>query len=354
MNSYGTDLKITIFGQSHSKAIGVVMDGLPSGEKIDFEQLQKFLNRRAPGKNIYSTKRKESDIPEFISGLKENITCGTPLMAMIYNNDMRSSDYKMFKEIPRPGHTDYTAFLKYGENSDFAGGGHFSGRLTAALCIAGGVCLQILERHRISIISRIASIGGIEDLMPLKISTAQKEFPVVNDEIGQLMLKKISEARACGDSVGGIIECIANGIPGGLGEHIFGGIENRISQIIFGIPAIKGIEFGDGFKLAQMFGSESNDEFRIQDNKIVTKTNHCGGVLGGITNGMPLVFRVAIKPTPSIAKEQESINIKTMENVRIKIGGRHDPCIVPRAVPCVETAAAIAIYDAFLAAKKNI
>ncbi len=316
--------------------------------------MHKFLNRRAPGKNIYSTKRKESDIPEFISGLKENITCGTLLMAMIYNNDARSSDYDMFKEIPRPGHAGYTVFLKYGKKYNFAGGGHFSRCLTAALCTAGGICLQILEQHGISIISRIVSIGGIEDLMPLKISTAQKEFPVVNDEIGQLMLKKISEARACGDSVGGIIECIANGIPGGLGEHIFGGMENRISQIIFGIPAIKGIEFGDGFKLAQMFGNESNDEFKMQDNKIATKTNHYGGVLGGITNGMPLVFRVAIKPTPSIAREQESINIKTMESVRIKIGGRHDPCIVPRAVPCVEAAAAIAIYDAFLAAKKSI
>lgn len=353
-SSFGTDLRITIFGQSHSTAIGVIIEGLAAGEKIDMEQLQIFMNRRAPGKNSYSTTRVETDIPEFLSGLKNNYTCGTPIAVLIRNKNIRSSDYNIFAEVPRPAHADFTMQMKFGGYQDFVGGGHFSGRLTAPLCVAGGICMQILARHKISIFSRIASIGEIEDKKPLTVSTAQKKFPVIDDEIGKQMLDCIVAARNDGDSVGGIIECNVFGLQAGLGDPIFDGMENRIAKIIFGIPAVKGIEFGDGFKLAKMRGSQVNDQFTVQNKKIVTKTNHCGGILGGITNGMPLNFKVAIKPTPSIVRDQESINLKTLKPTKINIYGRHDPCIVPRAVPCVESATAIAIYDAFLSAKKYL
>lgn len=353
-SSYGEDLRLTIFGQSHSPAIGMSLEGVPAGEKIDLEELSAFLRRRAPGQSLLSTQRREADEPEFLSGIKEGFSCGAPIAAIIRNSDSRSQDYSQFKAHPRPGHADYCAQVKYGGFQDQAGGGHFSGRLTAPLCIAGGLCLQFLKAKGISVISRIKSIGDIEDGAELCSSTAHKSFPVVDDAVGEKMQQAILEARSQGDSLGGIIECQALGLPAGLGDPIFGGMENRIAAIVFGIPAVKGIEFGLGFASARLRGSQNNDPFIIKDGKPCTAGNNCGGILGGITNSMPLVFRVAIKPTPSIALEQDSIDLETMSACKLRIGGRHDPCIVPRAVPVVEAACAIALYDALLGRRKEL
>lgn len=353
-SSFGENIRVSIFGQSHSGAIGVTVDGLPAGEKIDLAQLQRFLDRRAPGRNDYSTARREADVPEILCGLKDGLTCGAPLTAIIRNGDVRSQDYEPLRTTPRPGHADFTAQVKYGGAQDAAGGGHFSGRLTAPLCIAGGICLQLLAREGITVISRIASIAGVADEGELTGSTAEKDFPVVSDAQGAEMRAAIEAARKEGDSVGGVIECAVLGLPAGLGDPMFDGMENRIAAIIFGIPAVKGIEFGAGFVAAAMRGSEHNDAFALQDGRVVTKTNHCGGILGGITTGMPISFRAAVKPTPSIAREQESVDLDTMQSVKLRVGGRHDPCIVPRAVPCVEAAAAIAVYDALLSRRREV
>ena len=352
-SSYGENLHLTIFGQSHAPAIGVTLEGIPAGQRIDLEELQRFLDRRAPGRSEFATPRKEADRPEFLSGLVEDVTCGAPLTAIIRNTNTRSGDYRNLAVVPRPGHADYTAAVKYGGAQDTAGGGHFSGRLTAPLCIAGGICLQLLRREGIEIVSRIAAIAGVEDSGELTASTAEKAFPVVDDARGAKMREAITAAKAEGDSVGGVVEVAAFGVPVGLGEPMFGGMENRIAGIVFGIPAVKGLEFGEGFGAARLRGSENNDEFCIRDGKIGTITNHCGGILGGITDGMPLRFCAAVKPTPSIFKPQRSVNLETMEQTTLQIQGRHDPCIVPRAVPVMEAAAAIAIYDALLGRRKE-
>lgn len=349
----GENIKVTVFGQSHSAAIGMTLEGVPAGESIDMEELRAFLRRRAPGQNAWSTARKEEDIPEFLAGLKGGVSCGTPITAIIRNTDARPGDYEALRNVPRPGHADYTAFVKYGESADFSGGGHFSGRLTAALCIAGGICIQILRRGGVEIISRIARIGPVKDRGELLSSTAENAFPTVNKDSGLEMQGYIASCKADGDSAGGIIECKVLGLPAGLGDPMFDGMENRIARLVFGIPACKGIEFGAGFGAALLRGSENNDPFDIEDGRIITKTNNCGGILGGITDGMPLVFRAAFKPTPSIAREQESVDLSTMEKETLKVSGRHDPCIVPRAVPVVEAAAAIAVYDAYLSRGKE-
>lgn len=353
-SSYGENIRLTIFGQSHSAAIGMTLEGIPAGEKIDMSGLEEFMLRRAPGRNSYSTPRKEKDQPEFLCGLVDDTTCGTPLTAIIRNNDTRSGDYSELKHIPRPGHADYTAEVKYGGFQDYAGGGHFSGRLTAPLCIAGGICKQLLEREGIEIISRIVSIGRIYDDSRFEESTSDKSFPVSDDAAGAKMQEEIASARERGDSVGGKIECRVTGLPVGLGDPMFDGMENRIAHIVFGIPAVKGIEFGEGFGVSEMYGSENNDIFCVENGNIRTATNHCGGILGGITNGMPLEFRVAVKPTPSVSMTQKSIDLDTMEETELVIKGRHDPCIVPRAVPCVEAAAAVAVYDALLGRRKEL
>ncbi len=352
-SSYGENIRLTIFGQSHSVAIGMTLEGIPAGEKLNMEELNSFLLRRAPGKQSYSTSRKEADMPEFLSGLVDDITCGAPITAIIRNTDIRPSDYTQLKQIPRPGHADYTAEIKYGGHQDYSGGGHFSGRLTAPLCIAGGICKQLLVREKIQIISRIKSIGDVEDAGKLTFSTSKKEFPVIDDERGKRMLDLISHMKEKGDSVGGTIECAVTGLPVGLGDPMFDGMENRIAHIIFGIPAIKGIEFGSGFESSKILGSKNNDQFYIEDGKIKTRTNHAGGILGGITNGMPLTFRVSVKPTPSISIRQRSVDLASMQETDLMVSGRHDPCIVPRAVPCVEAAAAVAIYDALLNRRKE-
>ena len=348
MSQYGEHLRLTIFGQSHAPAIGMTLEGLPAGEAIDMEALQAFLERRAPGRNDWSTPRREADAPEFLSGLVGNVTCGAPITAIIRNTNTRSGDYANLAVVPRPGHADYTAQVKYGGHQDYAGGGAFSGRLTAPLCIAGGICIQLLKRRGIEIISRIASVGTAEDTAPLTCSTAEKPFPTVSDEAGTAMRAMIADAKAEGDSVGGVIECAVLGLPAGLGGPLFDGMEGRIASIVFGIPAVKGIEFGAGFASARLRGSENNDPFTVENGAVKTVSNRCGGILGGITDGMPLTFRAAFKPTPSIARAQQSVNLKTLTPETLRVTGRHDPCIVPRAVPCVEAAAAVAVYDALL------
>ena len=351
-STYGENLKLSIFGQSHGAGIGMTLDGIPAGLPVDLELLQGFLNRRAPGQNDWPTPRKDEDRPEFLAGILDGFTYGAPIAAVIYNTNTRSRDYSNLKDIPRPGHADYTAQIKYGGFQDVAGGGHFSGRITAPLCIAGGLCKQWLEAKGIRIGAHIAAIAGIPDVSfdPLKpeLDAVNTDFPVISPEAGAKMREVIAAARADRDSVGGIIECAVTGLPAGLGDPMFGGMESRIAQIVYGIPAVKGMEFGLGFGVAQCRGSENNDAFSLENGKIVTKTNHSGGILGGITNGMPLLFRAAVKPTPSIAKPQQSVSLSRMELQSLEVKGRHDPCIVPRAVPVVEAAAAIAIYDMIL------
>lgn len=351
-STYGENLKLSIFGQSHGPAIGLTLDGIPAGLPVDADLLQVFLNRRAPGQNDWSTPRREEDRPEFLSGILDGFTCGAPIAAVIYNKNTRSGDYANLKDCPRPGHADYTAQIKYGGFQDAAGGGHFSGRLTAPLCIAGGLCKQWLEEMGIRINARISALAGIEDapLDPIHPETNRigADFPVIDPEAGARMREAIAAARAEGDSVGGIVECVITGLPGGLGEPMFGGVESRIAQIVYGIPAVKGLEFGAGFSVSTLRGSQNNDAYTLEDGTLRTLTNHSGGILGGITSGMPVLFRAAIKPTPSISRPQQSISLSKEEIQTLIVKGRHDPCIVPRAVPVVEAAAAIAIFDLIL------
>lgn len=348
----GTALRLSVFGQSHSEAIGMTLDGLPAGIPVDPEELQGFLNRRAPGQNDWSTPRREEDRPEFLCGLKDGRTCGAPLTAVIRNHNTRGKDYEQLRILPRPGHADYTAQVKYGGFQDYQGGGHFSGRLTAPLCVAGGIVLQMLKRQGITVQARVLRIADVKDESPFASSVAEKQFPTVSDEAGLRMRKAISDARREGDSVGGIVECVIRGVPAGIGEPMFDGVENRIAQLMFAVPAVKGIEFGAGFAAAGMRGSENNDEFCLSDGQIRTRSNHAGGILGGITDGEEIVFRTAFKPTPSISRPQRSVNLETMREETLAITGRHDPCIVPRAVPVVEAAAAIALSDLILGGKK--
>jgi len=354
--NFGNNIKITIFGQSHSEAIGVVIDGLPAGFELDNDKIAAFMSRRAPGRNELSTPRKEADEIKIISGVVDNITCGAPLCAVIENTNTKSSDYDKLRSIPRPSHSDFAAMMKHNGFNDIRGGGNFSGRLTAPLCFAGAVCMQLLEEKGIRIGAHIASIGKTADekFDSVNVNGADfdavlsKSFPVIDSNMGEIMKNDILAAKESGDSLGGTIECAVIGMPVGIGDPIFDGIESRISSAIFSIPAIKGIEFGSGFDGSSIKGSENNDDFISENGKIKTATNNHGGILGGISSGMPIVFRCAVKPTPSIGIEQKSVNIATGEEETLVIGGRHDPCIVPRAVPCVEAAAAVVIADYIL------
>ena len=348
--SFGEKFRITIFGQSHSEAIGVVIDGIPAGIKLDTDKIESFMARRAPGKNSYSTKRNEADKPEIISGIVDGVTCGAPLCAVIRNNDRHSKDYSKLRTLPRPSHSDLAAYFKHNGFNDIRGGGNFSGRMTAPMCFAGAVAMQILEEKGIRIAAHIEKIAGVCDSRFDPVNTdlsvlTGKEFPVLDDSVRDQMLEKIKTARLNLDSVGGIIECAVTGMPVGIGDPMFDGIENVISRAVFAVPAIKGIEFGNGFGCADLTGSQNNDEFTVTDGKITTKTNNHGGILGGISSGMPIIFRVAVKPTPSISKPQMTVNLNTLSPEELVIEGRHDPCIVPRAVPCIEAAAALAIIN---------
>ncbi len=350
-NQFGNALRLQIFGQSHGTAIGMTLEGFPSGFSVDREALQTFLNRRAPGQGAHTTSRKEADHPEFLSGLVKDTTCGAPICAVIANTNTRSEDYVNLQTTLRPSHADYPAMVKYGEGYDGRGGGPFSGRLTAPLCIAGGFCLQYLQRMGISVGARIVQIGSVK---APHFDPISPEIPSEFANPTPEMLEEIASAKADGDSVGGCIECAVTGLPVGIGSPMFGGLENRLAQILFGIPAIKGVEFGSGFACAQMRGSEHNDPYYVnEERQIRTRSNHAGGILGGLSTAMPLIFRVAVKPTPSLAQRQESVTLDGKAST-LEIKGRHDPCIVPRAVPCVEAATAVAILDAILEAKQWI
>ena len=354
-SEFGNLLKVSVFGQSHGKAIGVVVDGLPAGEAIDLEELDRFLDRRRTGKNRLSTARKESDVPVFLSGLENGVTCGAPLCAVIENSDQHSSDYRELRDKPRPGHADYTAYVKWKGQADMRGGGHFSGRLTAPLCVAGGIARQILARRGVYVGAHLWSVGTERDTpFPLRPTrelfeaVAAKPFPVLDDQAGERMQSLILEARQAQDSVGGVIECAATGMPAGLGDPMFGGVENRLASALFGIPAVKGVEFGDGFAAARAHGSENNDPFIMEGGRVAAETNHAGGILGGITSGMPIVLRTAMKPTPSIARPQRTVSLSAGADTELVIRGRHDPCIAHRAVPVVEAVTAAVLLDLLL------
>jgi len=349
-------LKVTVFGQSHAPAIGCVVEGLPAGFAPDMERLEAFMARRAPGQNAWSTNRKESDTPEILSGLVEGKTCGAPVAMVIRNSDQHSKDYSGLKRTPRPSHADYTAMVKWGEAYDIRGGGQFSGRLTAPLCFAGGLALQLLEQRGMVVAAHIDRIAGVSDTAPDFAAVSREElavllrkpFPVFDDEAGVRMRQAIEAARMDADSVGGVIRCFAVGFPAGIGEPMFGGVENRLAAALFGIPAVRGVSFGTGFAAAGMRGSEHNDPFVMDGGTVSTRTNHAGGVLGGITTGMPLVVNIGIKPTASISKEQDTVDLETRQNAKLTIHGRHDPCIVPRAVPVVEAVTALTLLDLLL------
>ena len=352
--NWGNKIRLTVFGESHGPAIGAVLDGLPAGEELDPAGIAAQMARRAPGQDPTATQRKESDAPRVLSGLLDGKTTGAPLCAVIENTSQHSQDYDNLLCVPRPGHADYTAFLRYQGFNDVRGGGHFSGRLTAPIVFAGAVCRQILRRRGIRIGAHVLSIHGASDLPfdPVSIpdsllkDLSSRYFPTLSESAQAEMRAEIEKARRNLDSVGGVVECAVTGVPGGFGGPLTEGVESSLSSLLFGIPACKGVEFGAGFAAADLFGSENNDPlFLDAEGEIRTKTNRAGGILGGITNGMPLVFRAAFKPTPSIGKEQESVDLLTRTDAKLTVKGRHDPCIVPRAVPVVEAAAAIALLD---------
>ena len=353
-STFGKNLHISVFGGSHTEAIGVVIDGLPAGETIDQDALLRQMARRAPGRDKSSTPRKESDIPRILCGLLDGVTTGAPLCLIIENTNIRSKDYSDLKIHPRPGHADYTAFVRYGGHNDIRGGGHFSGRLTACLVAAGGIARQILQRRGILIGAHALQIGPVFDRRfdPVSISPeelirlSETYFALLDPEKESAMRDVIEEARMAQDSIGGIVECAVTGLPAGLGSPMFDGVENVLGAALFGVPAVKGVEFGDGFGVAALHGSENNDPFTYgEDGKVKTHTNHAGGVLGGITTGMPLVFRCAVKPTSSISRAQHTIDLSRGCDDTLSVHGRHDPCIVPRAIPVVEGVAAMALLD---------
>jgi chorismate synthase len=347
-SSFGKNCRVTIFGGSHEDRIGVTLEGFPQGFTPDMPRLQQFMNRRAPGNSPFSTPRKEPDLVE--------VDSMNPLTLYILNTNTRSGDYTKLQNVPRPGHADFTARIRYGDTINMAGGGPFSGRMTAPLCIAGGLAMQVLEKHSIRVGAHISSIGDKQDeyFTPTHIPEtlldrlAASDFPVIASEAGKEMQQLILDAKIQGDSVGGIVEACAIGVPAGLGGAMFDGVESILSPILFGIPGVKGVEFGTGFAASLLKGSENNDPFIVEENVVRTVTNHHGGILGGITSGMPVLLRVAFKPTPSIAMAQQSVNLTTLEPETLEVAGRHDPCIVLRAVPVVEAAIAIGLLDLLL------
>lgn len=350
---WGNKLKISIFGESHGKGIGITVDGLESGFSVDFNEVQREMERRAPGRNSMSTARKEGDKVEIMSGYFNEKTTGTPLCGVIFNQDTKSKDYITQQVLMRPGHADYPGHLRYNGFNDYRGGGHFSGRITAPLVFAGAICKQLLQAKGIEVVSHIKAIGEVEDkkidycnVDVEEFKKAQsKDMAVLDDEAMLKMKDKILEVKQQEDSIGGVIECVITGVPGGVGNPFFDSVESTIAHLAFSVPAVKAIEFGKGFDITKLTGSKANDEYYYEGEVVKTNTNNNGGITGGITNGMPIIFRVGIKPTPSIYKEQDTINISTKTNDKLKIVGRHDPCIVQRAIPVIEAIAAIGIYD---------
>lgn len=364
-STFGNALRVTVFGQSHSPAVGCVVEGLPSGHVVDMEALGRFMSRRAPGQGPWTTPRKEADLPRIVSGLNpKGATCGAPLAVVIENTNTRSRDYDNLMAVPRPGHADYTAWTKWHGNQDVPGGGHFSGRLTAPLCAAGGIALQMLAERGVRVGAHLLSVADVRDepLCALDNAPASqarlqaqldaladgRTFPTIDADSGKAMLAAIDDARRELDSVGGVVECVATGMPAGVGSPMFDGIENMLARAAFGIPAVKGIEFGRGFEVARLHGSENNDPYEMRDGVPTPKTNNAGGILGGITTGAPVLFRIALKPTSSIAREQDSVDLESGTNAKLSVHGRHDPCVATRAVPVAEAVCALVLLDALL------
>ena len=364
-NNYGKNIKLTIFGGSHDVEIGMTLTGFPSGVHLPEAELLAFMARRAPGQGPWATARKEPDIPVFTAGVTETtdenggkiyVTDGSPMRAVIINTNQRSGDYSSLLDTPRPSHADYPARIKFGETVDLRGGGKYSGRLTAPLCIAGAFCLAYLRERSIEVGAHILQVGAVKDASFDRLhltaealhAPAASSFSVIDPEAGEAMKGEIECARMTADSVGGSVECAVIGLPVGLGDHPFDGMEGRISSILFSIPAVKAVAFGDGFDFVTGYGSTHNDAYRMENGEIVTKSNHCGGIVGGMSTGMPVIFSCAFKPTPSIGSEQESVSLTRRENTTMTVKGRHDPCIIPRAVPVVEAAAAVALVDMML------
>lgn len=353
MSGWGRHIQISLFGESHGEAVGIVIDHLPPGFDIDMEAVNAQMARRAPGCNPWSTPRKESDQVRILSGVLDGRTTGMPLSAVIENKNAHSSDYDSIKNTPRPGHADWPAFVRYGGHADMRGGGHFSGRLTAPILFAGALAMQMIGRHGVVIGSHILRIYDIvdasfdsKDMDAAKLQAlTQSAFPVLDDSVSEPMIAAIMDAKAQGDSVGGVIETAAAGVPAGLGGPYFDSMESRISSLVYAIPAVKSVSFGAGESISGMRGSEANDAYRMIDGAVRTTTNYNGGILGGITTGMPILLRTAIKPTPSISTEQQTVDIKEKKDTTIAIQGRHDPCIVPRALPVIEAALALALLD---------
>ncbi len=362
---YGNNIQLTVFGGSHDVEIGMTLTGFPAGVRLPEAELLAFMARRAPGRSAWATARKEPDIPVFTAGVtvedtqdgRVYVSDGTPMRGVILNQNQHSGDYAALADTPRPSHADYPARVKFGDAVDLRGGGKYSGRLTAPLCIAGAFCLAYLRRRGIEVGAHIQQIGAVKDTPYDRLHLTAEAlhapgslpFPVIDPEAGEAMRGEIECARMTGDSVGGTIECAVTGLPVGLGDHPFDGMEGRISAILFSIPAVKAVAFGDGFDFATGYGSTHNDAYFVdEDGTIRTKANHCGGIVGGMSTGMPVIFSCAFKPTPSIGSEQESVSLSRRENVPLTIKGRHDPCIVPRAVPVVEAAAAVAVVDLLL------
>ena len=349
----GDKIKLSIFGESHGEAIGCVIDGLPAGTKIDMNAVYKDMQRRAPGKDKTATPRLEKDIPHILSGMLDNVTTGAPLAMVIENTNTKSGDYSNLMTVPRPSHSDYPAYVKYGGNNDIRGGGHFSGRLTAPLVFAGSVAKQILSQMGVTIGAHIKQIGSVCDAVSdlnktdksLLDTLSSSTFSLIDETKEQAMRDEIEKARLSLDSVGGIIECFAVGLPVGLGGNMFDTVEGKLASILFGVPAVKGVEFGIGFGFADKRASEVNDQYEIKNGRVATLSNNNGGVLGGMTDGAPLSVSVAIKPTPSIAKKQKSVNLLTMENAELEIPGWVVWCIVVRAVPVIECAVALGLLD---------
>lgn len=359
---WGNNIQLSIFGESHGQGVGITINGIPAGVKLKFSSIYNELARRAPGISELTTSRKETDEPKFLSGILDDMTTGAPITVFFENKDVRSNDYKENEVYMRPGHADYTGYMKHFGFNDIRGGGHFSGRLTAGIVFAGAICKQLLAEDKISIGSHVKSIHNIHsnnfkesdlDLNHFK-ELAKKSLPVLDDSLEKLMHETILKAKSVGDSVGGVVECAIIGLPSGVGNPFFNSVESILSHLLFSIPAIKGVEFGSGFEIASMHASVANDEMRYLGYDVKTTTNHNGGIVGGITNGMPLIFRCAVKPTPSIAKTQDTVNVENRTNTEIKINGRHDPCIVLRIIPVIEAVAAIGIYDLMLERKKEL
>lgn len=358
-STIGTAVKLSLFGESHGEAVGALLEGLPAGIEINEEKLLAFMKRRQGGNSPYTTPRKEADIPRFLSGVYEGKTGGTPIAVVIESQNKRSGDYQL--DLPRPSHADYAARMRFGETVDLRGGGHFSARLTAALCAVGYLCIEALEKEGVYIGSHLCSVGAITDTRfdPVNVSredflrVLDRDFPTVNESAGEQMKSEISTASQNGDSVGGTVECAVIGLGAGYGTPLFDGIENKLSAALFALGGVRGIDFGCGFEAASMRGSAHNDAFRMKDGSIVTETNRHAGILGGMSSGMPIIFRLAFKPTASIVLPQQTVSLSKHENTVLELRGRHDPCIAVRALPCVEALTAITLADIVFGQKGN-